>query len=72
MRIVRPDGFGHRVHLVNGVGLSVHAHIQAEVEEVLVNMSVQPGSDDGAVLGGLSLGNARSIDNTGQLYFQLD
>ena len=71
VRIVGTRRGGHGVHLEHRVLLAVHAHVHAEVEEVLVDVCVQLGRHDCAVLRGLSFGDAGGIDDAGQLDLHL-
>ncbi len=72
MRIVRAGRIGHRVHLVHRVLHAVHHHVEAGVEEVLVDGPVDPGRHQLAPRG-LHPGRLRPVrDDAGHLHLELD
>mmetsp|Transcript_71429 Transcript_71429/g.225590 ORF Transcript_71429/g.225590 Transcript_71429/m.225590 type:complete len:286 (-) Transcript_71429:1183-2040(-) len=62
-------GEGLDVHFLDGVLVAIHGHVEARAEHVLVDLRVDPGSDDGTV-GGRGLAGREQVG--GELPSKLD
>ena len=66
----RRDGLG--VHLIDGVAQSVHRHVQAKAEEVLVMARQGLRCDQGAEVAGLARSQRAGQDDARELHLELD
>ena len=72
VRIEGRIGFGNRVHFVDAVARAVDAHVQPEVEEVLMVGSVDVGRDHLSPPRSFTVGHRAGGQHTGKLDFHLD
>src|SRR5215831_20377005 len=72
VRVVRARRHGFRIALIDRVASSVHHHVQAHAEKMLVVWSVQARRHQGAVPGLLADGQRTGRRHPGQLYLVLD